>query len=179
MQHQEQVDVDGEPVIVIRSSRRRRTVTADRVDGVLRLRVPLRMSRREITRHTREFRAKHRRRAARSSRSDEDLLARARQLDAEIFGGRTRPSAVRWSDRQSTRWGSTTSADGSIRLSSRMRQMPQWVQDAVLVHELAHLLVPDHGPEFQELVGRFPRTAEAEAYLSGVSFGWSNPRLQH
>ncbi|MDO5493371.1 MAG: M48 family metallopeptidase [Nesterenkonia sp.] len=178
MQHQEQLEVDGEPVIVIRSSRRRRTVTADRIDGVLRLRVPLRMSAREVSRHTRDFRAKHRRRSARNTRSDAQLLARAARLDAELFEGRARPVSVRWTDRQTTRWGSTTSADGSIRLSSRMKAMPQWVQDSVLVHELAHLLEPGHGPDFRALVGRWPHTAEADAYLAGVSFGWNNPRLR-
>lgn len=178
MEQQEQVEIDGEPVLVIRSARRRRTVAADRVDGVLRLRVPLRMSTSELARHTRQFRAKHRRRAALSRRSDDELLARAAQLNHEYFDGRAGASSVRWTDRQTTRWGSATPADGSIRLSSRMQTMPQWVQDAVLVHELAHLLVPGHGPEFRRLVERYPRTAEADAYLAGVSFGWTNPRLQ-
>jgi predicted metal-dependent hydrolase len=39
----------------------------------------------------------------------------------------------------------------------------------VLVHELAHLLVPGHGPDFWALVDEFPRTERARGYLEGVS----------
>lgn len=178
MQQHEHLEVDGEPVLVIRSSNRKRTVSADRVDGTLRLRVPWRLSRSEVTRYTRQFRATQQRRDARNTRSDQALLARARELSAEFLDGQAQPSSVQWTDRQRTRWGSTTSADGAIRLSSRMQTMPQWVQDAVLVHELAHLLVPGHDDAFRQLVNRYPHTAEADAYLAGVSFGWNNPRLQ-
>jgi hypothetical protein len=47
--------------------------------------------------------------------------------------------------------------------------MPTWVVDYVLVHELAHLLVPGHGDEFWAEVERFPRTERARGYLEGVS----------
>ncbi len=68
-----------------------------------------------------------------------------------------------------SRWASCTPADGTIRMSERLRQMPGWVQDYVLIHELAHLVVPGHGPRFWALVDRFPRTERARGYLDGVS----------
>jgi hypothetical protein len=43
------------------------------------------------------------------------------------------------------------------------------VRDYVLVHELAHLLVPGHGPDFWSLVQRYPRTERARGYLDGAS----------
>jgi predicted metal-dependent hydrolase len=48
--------------------------------------------------------------------------------------------------------------------------MPDWVVAAVLVHELAHLLESGHGPAFRRLVDRYPRYAEAMAFLEGVTF---------
>ena len=47
--------------------------------------------------------------------------------------------------------------------------MPDWVVDYVLVHELVHLRVPGHGPDFWELVERYPRAQRARGYLEGVA----------
>ncbi len=68
-----------------------------------------------------------------------------------------------------TRWASCTVEDATIRISSRLRIMPSWVLDYVLVHELAHLRVPGHGPKFWALVERYPKTERARGYLDGVS----------
>ena len=162
--------IDGQEVIVIRSAKRKRTISADLVGGTLRLRVPLRLGKGQLEEHARAFQQKLRRKASGRERSDEDLMQRALELSATYFDDAVRPVSVRWSDRQNTRWGSTTSSQGTIRLSSRLRQMPGWVQDGVLVHELAHLIEPGHGPAFRRLVERYPRTKEADAFLEGVSF---------
>jgi predicted metal-dependent hydrolase len=101
--------------------------------------------------------------------SDTELTARAERLSQRYLGGRARPSSVRWVDNQVSRWGSCTVEDGSIRLSSRLRGMPVFVQDAVLVHELAHLLEPSHGPRFWALVEPYPQLERARGYLEGYA----------
>lgn len=68
-----------------------------------------------------------------------------------------------------TRWASCTPADRTIRVSRTLCEMPGWVQDYVLLHELAHLLEPGHGPQFWQLLERYPRTERARGYLDGVS----------
>ncbi|GAA1810119.1 M48 family metallopeptidase [Nesterenkonia flava] len=162
--------VDGAEVLVIRSARRSRTITADQVAGQLRLRVPMRLSGAEVEKHARAFQQKLNRRSASSGRSDEALAQRARELSAEYLDAVPQPTSVSWSAQQQRRWGSTTSTTGQIRLSARLRTMPQWVVDAVLVHELAHLIEPGHGAAFKKLVARYPRTSEADAFLAGVSW---------
>jgi len=76
---------------------------------------------------------------------------------------------VRWVSNQRTRWGSCTIDDASIRLSDRLQGMPEWVIDYVLLHELAHLLEPSHGPEFWELLAPYPDLEQAKGFLDGWS----------
>lgn len=101
--------------------------------------------------------------------SDAELLARAQRLSRDYFGGRAVAASVRWVDNQRSRWGSCTVDDASIRLSARMRGMPDYVIDYVLVHELAHLLEPGHNARFWKLVDTYPRTERARGFLEGVA----------
>jgi len=161
--------VDGVTVEVRRSAKRRRTVSAYRQEGRLVVLVPARMSPAEEGEWVRTMVARVAASEQRRQRSDGDLEQRALELSREHLGGRAVPSSVRWVTNQNSRWGSCTPAEGSIRLSDKLRGMPRWVVDYVLLHELAHLLQPGHGPEFWELLRGYPRLERARGYLQGVS----------
>lgn len=150
------------------SRRRRRTVTAYREAGRTVLLVPERMSGPEILRFAAELLGRLDAPDRRVPRSDSDLLARAHALSADYLGGRAQPASVRWVTNQQRRWGSCTPLDGSIRLSDRLAPMPAYVVDYVLLHEVAHLLVANHGPAFDRLLTGYPRLVEAQAFLAGV-----------
>ena len=92
-----------------------------------------------------------------------DLPARAEAL-ADRYGLQ-RPLAIRWVDNQEWRWGSCTSSDRTIRISSRLVGEPAWVLDYVIVHEMAHLSVPRHDNRFWALVRRYPRAERAHGFL--------------
>ena len=96
-----------------------------------------------------------------------DLRARAATL-ARRFD-LPAPEEITWSSRQNTRWGSCTSADGRIRVSDRLASVPPFVLDYVIVHELAHLLVNGHGPEFDGLVRRYELAERARGYLMALN----------
>ena len=165
---------DPAPAVEVRrSARRRRTVSAYRDGDVTVVLIPARFSKAEERRWVAEMIARLQAREARRQRgprrSDEALLARARQLSTTLLDGAARPTSVRWVTNMASRWGSCTPSDGTIRVSYRLRDMPGWVLDYVLVHELAHLLVPGHGADFWELVGRYPRSERARGYLEGVA----------
>ena len=101
--------------------------------------------------------------------SDEALLTRAIELSDRYLGGLAVPESVRWVDNQNTRWGSCTPADRTIRLSSRLQGMPLWVLDYVLLHEVVHLIEPQHDEKFWGWVNRYPKAERAKGYLEGWS----------
>lgn len=156
-------------VEVRRSRRRRKTVSAYRDGDRLVLLVPAGLSARAEERYARELGAKVLAREQRRRPSDSDLVERASRLSERYLEGRAVPASVRWVTNQSTRWGSCTVSDRTIRLSHRLRGMPDYVVDYVLLHELVHLLVPGHGPDFHALMDRYPRCERARGYLEGWS----------
>ncbi|MFD7920189.1 M48 family metallopeptidase [Streptomyces sp. NPDC059740] len=167
------------PVVEVRrSARRRRTVSAYREDGRTIVLVPAQMSESEERRWVAVMLERLAAQEQRRRLSDDDLAARAAELSSQYLQGRARPVTVRWVTNQNSRWGSCTPSEGSIRLSHRINGMPQFVVDYVLLHELAHLLVPGHGPGFWRLLEAYPRTERARGYLEGVAAAGRLPNLE-
>ena len=151
---------------VVRSARRRKTVQARLVDGVLRVALPAHLSPKEQQHWIRVMQQRFERRQA---TDDVDLVARAHTL-AEWYD-LTEPMSISWSDRQRTRWGSCTPANGTVRISTRVAPFPTWVLDYVIVHELAHLDHPGHDEAFWTVVDRYPVAERARGYLIAKSDG--------
>ncbi|AZI59535.1 M48 family peptidase [Nakamurella antarctica] len=160
-------------VEIRRSSKRRRTVSARREGQRTIVFIPEGLSDDEevhwVGEMVRRLDASDSRKGAGALGSDSALVERARQLSAQFLSGLARPVSVRWVQNQQQRWGSCTPDDGTIRLSHRLKMMPAYVVDFVLLHELAHLLEPGHGPRFVALLGAFSDAAKAQGYLEGFS----------
>ena len=148
---------------LVRGTRRRKHVEAVLVGDRLRVSFPRWMSLAEAQVTAQELAERMRRRTEASSIN---VPARARRLARQY--GLPLPASVRWVDNMRQRWGSCTPEDRSIRVSSRLAAYPAWVLDYVLVHELAHLLVPSHGPEHDALVDRFAQAERARGFLIAV-----------
>jgi predicted metal-dependent hydrolase len=166
-------DAPAQPAVpeveVRRSGRRRRTVSAYRDGERIVVLIPAYFSRAEerrwVAAMVERLRAQENRRKAPSR----DLVRRAEELSRQYLDGRARPLSIRWVDNQQGRWGSCTPLDGTIRISSRLRGMPGWVVDYVLLHELAHLLEPSHNVRFWGLLEPYPKLERARGYLEGVA----------
>jgi predicted metal-dependent hydrolase len=156
-------------VEVRRSARRRRTVSAYRDGDRVVVLIPARFSAAEEQEWVSRMVPRVVGGSGRKRAGDAALAGRAQELSRRYLGGTARPASVRWVTSMRTRWASCTPADGTIRLSRTLRDMPGWVQDYVLLHELAHLLEPGHGPRFWALLETYPRTERARGYLDGVS----------
>jgi hypothetical protein len=160
----------AQPGVEVRRSRRRsRTVSAYREGDTIVIMLPARMSATEEREWVARMVDRLTRAERRRSVSHDDLAARATRLSARYLDGLARPQSVRWVDNQHTRWGSCTPADGTIRISDRVRAMPTYVVDYVVLHELTHLLVHGHGEEFWAWVARYPQTERARGFLDGYA----------
>jgi predicted metal-dependent hydrolase len=150
------------PLVLRPGTARRRHVQAVLEADRIVVTHPLRMSAAEARRIGEELRERLERRTATAAI---DLAGRARELAARFE--LPVPTRIEWSDRQTALWGVCTS-DGTIRVSTRLAELPRFVLDAVLVHELAHLVHLDHGPRFQALVVRYPKMERAIGYLMAM-----------
>lgn len=166
----------GIPIQVRRSARRKRTVNAVFRDGVALVSIPAHFSAAQEAEWVKRMVARLEQRVSQEpdeATSESDLMRRAAELSSRYLSGHARPVSVRWVSNQNSRWGSATPGRGTIRLSDKLKGMPQWVVDYVLLHELAHLLVPSHGPAFWRLLENYPQTELAKAFLSGAAFASS------
>ncbi len=161
------------PLIEVRrSQRRRRTVSAYREGSRVVVLIPAQFSRAEEREWVDRMLQRLDARDQRTLRTDAELAARAQRLVTRYLPelpDESRPVSLRWVDNQNGRWGSCTPADRTIRISGRIMDMPDWVIDYVLLHELVHLLVPSHNATFWSTVSRYPKAERARGYLEGVA----------
>jgi predicted metal-dependent hydrolase len=178
------------PVEVRRSVRRRRTVSAQLHNGTAVVSIPAHFTavqeREWVERMLAKLRVKYGARyrpgitgpgageegaaGSGAGAGSIELQDRARTLSEQYLDGRGQPQSIRWVTNQNTRWGSATPARRSIRLSHKLRGMPAWVVDYVLLHEMAHLIEPSHNSRFWKLLQTYPRTETAKAFLDGAAF---------
>lgn len=156
------------PVEITRSGKRKKTVSAELMNGRLLVRAPARMSDEELAPIIEKLQARLKKRVRPIPHTDESLEKAARNLNKRFFNGRLQWHSIRYVTNQKKRFGSCTPAAGTIRISDRVATLPDWVRDYVVMHELAHLEQANHGPLFWKLVNRYPRTERARGYLMAL-----------
>ncbi len=161
-----------------RSKRRKKSVGAYRERGKTIIVAPIRMSNKEVQSYAAELIAELNAHDEKVS-AHELLEKRARYLaatylDVDVFAEDLAPVSIKWVTNQKSRWGSCSHQDREIRISHRLQGMPQYVIDAVVFHELVHLIVPDHSSRFYSYLERFTQYEIAKEYLAGYSFAQQN-----
>ncbi len=160
-------------VKIIRSQRRKKTISAREVDGVIHLYLPIGLSREEESQYVqwakKRFEAQRRKKELIENNTDAELAKRARELNKRYFAGELSWVRICYTTEQNARtFGICNTTNKTIRISDRLLKMPKFVHDYVVVHELAHLKVPRHGPDFWKLVNGYPKTERARGYLMAV-----------
>lgn len=158
-------------VEVTRSKRRTRTISAIVRGDTLVVTIPDRLTasqEREWVKRMSDRVERARRKATRNR--DDELHARAQRLNMHYFDGKLAFTGIIYADNQRTLHGSCTPSTGLVRISRRLSTLPRWVEDYVIVHELAHLIYAGHGPKFWELVARYPLAERARGYLMALGY---------
>ena len=161
---------DRPEVEVRASAKRKKTGTAHWSGSRIVVQIPARLRGKERQRFVDDLVERLMTQRPQNAAGDASLEERARVL-AELYVDQVEAASVRWVSNQKRRWTSCSPATREIRVSSRLRQCPEWVIDAVLVHELSHLIEADHSPAFYELANRHPRQRECELFLEGFALG--------
>ena len=157
---------EGE-ILVIRSTRRKKSSSAYRQGGRIVISIPARLSKADERAIVPEMIAKIRSQEQSKTPGEADLIARIDELLTKLAPEITeRPVSVTWKAMRE-RWGSCTSVDRTIRISDRLQLAPDYTLDYVLFHEAIHLAHSDHGEEFTSILARFPDGELASAYLDG------------
>jgi predicted metal-dependent hydrolase len=173
-----QVEVKKFDYEIRRSKRRKKSVGAYRERGKTIIVAPIRMSNKEVQSYAAELIAELNAHDEKVS-AQELLEKRARHLattylDVDVFAEELAPVSIKWVTNQNSRWGSCSHIEREIRISHRLQGMPQYVIDAVIFHELVHLIVPDHSASFYSYLDRFSQYDMAKEYLAGYSFAQQN-----
>lgn len=155
-------------VEIRRSRKRKRTISAAREGNKTILNVPFRMSLKDIEELARDLINKIDKQDPRAHLSDNELLERSKELSAKYLFSKVEAKSVTWSTRLTSTWGICTPIHAEIKITSRLRGMPQYVLDYVLLHELVHLVINDHGKEFDSFMKTFEFKEKAEGYLDAL-----------
>lgn len=166
----EWIQVDDLRVLVRRKRVKNLTLRVKAPDGHVEISVPLREPQAFIEKMVRDRRPwidEHvaRVRSSVSSRAElatKEEIARWRaqiQRDAPLLVAKWEPvldvkhGSLAYRNMRS-RWGSCQPATGRICINVRLALFPPECLEYVVVHELCHLIVPGHGPDFHALLDR-------------------------
>ncbi len=159
-------------VKIIRSLRRKRCVGARLVNNLLLINAPLTLSQERLDKIIEDFKSKFTRRMIKAELDkDKNLMDLASALNKQYFENKLKIKLLEYSTNQNSRFGCCNYRTAEIRISHKVGLMPKWVLRYVLLHEMAHLIQPNHGRAFWEIVGRYRLMERARGYLMAASIG--------
>ena len=159
-------------VKIIRSRRRKRSVSARLVNDLLLVNAPLLISPERLDKIISGFKLKFERRKLKTELDKEkNLWDLAKELNGRYFENKLKIESIEYATNQNSRFGCCNYRAAKIRISHKIGLMPKWVRKYVLIHEMAHLIHPNHSRAFWDIVWRYRLTERARGYLMAASSG--------
>lgn len=158
-------------VKINRSAKRMKTISAKLQDSILYVDAPAHAAHDKlhviIEKFKRNILKQHLKKHLNNTHNLKDI---AEIFNKKYFSSQLMINSISYSSRQEHKFGWCKYKKGDILISHRLANMPDWVRDYVIVHELAHLIVPNHSKEFHELVMRYPLAERAKGFLIAKGF---------
>jgi len=141
------------------------------VDDIMRVYTPASISDKRLEEVIGDFRKRFERRKLRKELNAQEGLNKVLdRLNKKYFAGRVKVKSIEYAANQNKIFGSCNWRNKTIRVSHRLSEMPTWVRDYVIVHEMAHILQPNHSKSFWDIVSRYELTERARGYLMAKGF---------
>jgi len=151
---------------VIRSDKRRRTISARLIENTMLVHAPSSISDAELKKIIDRLKKRlHRRKIKNELDKTHGLTIAADRLNKEYFNDKLEIISITYSANQDKIFGSCNYKTKEIRISHRLVQMPYWIRDYVIIHEMAHLIESNHSKAFWDIVYRYRLTERARGYL--------------
>jgi hypothetical protein len=158
-------------VKIIRSPRRRRTISARMVKECLIVSAPHHVPQERLDTIIDGFKIKFQKRRLKEALDRKQRLCEiAARLNEKYFANALKINSIEYVIDQNSKYGCCNYTQRSIRISHKVGLMPSWVRDYVLIHEMAHLLEPNHGKAFWDIVSRYELAERARGYLLAMGF---------
>lgn len=159
-------------VKISRSHRRRRTVSARLVNNTLLVSAPATLSWERLEPIVTDFKSKFKRKKLKEELDRIHLLPQiAARINERYFDNKLEVNSIEYVTGQNSLFGCCDYRRGHIRISHRIGYMPGWVRDYVIMHEMAHLVEPNHSRAFWEIVFRYRFAERARGYLLAIGRG--------
>ena len=156
---------------IIRSDNRRKTISARLVENTMLVHAPSDISDAELKKIIDKLKRRlHKRKIKNELDKTQGLAIAADRLNKEYFNNKLEIISITYSANQNTIFGCCNYKTKEIRISHQLVQMPYWVRDYVIVHEMAHLIEPNHSKAFWDIVYRYRLTERARGYLMAKGF---------
>ncbi len=153
-------------VRIIRSPARKKTVHAKIVGETLMIYLPLGMRKEEENKLIEKMKKKIENKKLKTQINKGDYLKnRFDQFNRMYFQGNLKIKSIEFVSNQNRVRGSCTPSKGTIRISHKLMDMPEWVLDYVIMHEMSHLQYPDHSKAFWTKVGEYKYCERARGFL--------------
>lgn len=153
-------------VKVIRSQKRKKTIQAKIIGETLVIHLPAGMHSEDEKKTIEKMKVKIEKKKQKKQINENDYLNnRFTEFNNMYFQGKLKVNSIEFVTNQKKSNGSCTPAKCTIRISHKLLEMPEWVLDYVIMHEMTHLVHPNHSKQFWEKVGEYEFTERARGFL--------------